>query len=158
MYISCVAKARLFYLFSQLIATSSYPDGRCRNHVGVAHSSCYKLLVSVKEELSNPNSFKSMFWTWIVTRVLSHKPSLGWLLCRWHWNFESLIECLIDWLVGWLIWLIDWLIDWLIYWLIDWLIGWLSDWSIDWLIDWLADWVIEWLIDWLIDWLSRFHC
>ena len=50
MYISYVTKATsllmCFYslTYSLLIAyVSSYPDGGCRNHMGVAHSSCYKL-------------------------------------------------------------------------------------------------------------------
>ena len=49
MYISYVPKACLFTaVFSQLSSdwwTSSIPDGGCRNHVGVGHFSCYKLLL-----------------------------------------------------------------------------------------------------------------
>ena len=53
MYISYVPKARLFTaVFSQLSSdwwTSSIPDGGCRNHMGVAHFSCYKLLMSTNK-------------------------------------------------------------------------------------------------------------
>jgi len=50
-YISYVAKPASLLLcfhslaYSLLIATSSYADGGCRNHMGVAHSFCYILLV-----------------------------------------------------------------------------------------------------------------
>ena len=50
-YVNTVAKDHLFTtMFSQLstfTAISAYPDGRCRNHMGVAHFYCYEILALV---------------------------------------------------------------------------------------------------------------
>ena len=50
----------VFHSLALLIAyVSSYPDGGCRNHMGVAHSSCYKLLTA-KMALINVNYIKTI--------------------------------------------------------------------------------------------------
>ena len=41
-----LASHKMFYMHARLAhersSLSSYPDGECRNHMGVAHSYCYK--------------------------------------------------------------------------------------------------------------------